>query len=286
MSNPDIFSYLDYREFCRDFYDHGKQTDDEFSYRSFARKAEVAPAYLKHVIDGKRNLSPETSQRFGKGMGLSEKEIEYFENLVRFNQAENLDEKTYYFERLRKRRAKTLENLNLADAAALLSDWYVVAIKELVVKLNSVRTDLIQKVLRRKISEAVIHRTIENLVELEWLVLFDGVWKSKASQVCFPDEVKSYVVRSFHRQMLELGQEALDDDLEEREFGATVFSFPSSKIPEMKTKIKEMQKDFISYVQATSRQEGHKLKAGENMGQRIFFLGVQCFALDKKEIQS
>ena len=131
MGALDVYSYLDYRDFCADFYREKKDENSKFSYRVFAREAAIAPAYLKHIIDGRRNLSPKMSIKFAKGMGLPQKEIDYFENLVRFNQAISLEEKTLYFERLRRKRAKTLKPLGLTEAVDLLSHWYVVAIKEI-----------------------------------------------------------------------------------------------------------------------------------------------------------
>ncbi|PIR23058.1 MAG: hypothetical protein COV44_04875 [Deltaproteobacteria bacterium CG11_big_fil_rev_8_21_14_0_20_45_16] len=280
MSSVDIYSYLNYRDFCRDFYVFRKKTDSNFSYRYFARKAEVAPAYLKHVIDGKRNLSPEMSVRFGYGMDLSEKEVEYFENLVRFNQATSLEDKTTYLERLRRKRTRSLRSLSMAEAALLLSHWYVVAIKELVVNLNTIEVERIQAALRRKLPEGLIERTLEDLMTMGWLEQVDGQWRSQVSQIKFPDEVKSYVVRSFHRQMLELAQEALEDELDRREFGAAVFSFPTHRYPELKSKIKELQAELVSYVQDIT--DSHIRENSADV-QKIYFFGVQCFSLQNEE---
>jgi len=270
----DIYSYLDYRSFCRDFYSTKKSTDENFSFRSFARKAQVASSYLKHVIDGTRNLSPEMGIKFGVAMDLDSKEVEYFETLVRFSQASSLEEKTLYLDRLRRKKARALRPLGIADAVNLLSHWYVVAIKELVVSLNSVDTKLIGKVLRKKISDLVIEKTIEDLQKLGWLFESEGRWGSQATQIQFPDEVRSYVVRSFHRQMLELGTEALEDELDEREFGAAVFTFPKSEFPKLKSKIKDMQLELVSFVQDLASQE----KDRESL---VYFFGVQCFSLQK-----
>ena len=275
MAPLDIYSYLDYRAFCRDYYVDHKATDPRFSYRSFAKKASIASSYLKHVIDGKRNLSPEMSIKFGHGMDLSSKEIDYFENLVRFNQASSLEEKDLYFDRLRKKRARSLKPLGLAEAVRLLSHWYVVAIKELVVNLNTDDVKVLQKVLRKKLPENLIEKTIQELREFGWLSLSEGRWQSSASQIQFPDEVRSYVVRSFHGQMLELAIEALEDDLLEREYGAAVFTFPESEFPKLKEKLKDLQRDFISYVQDLSSQ------SKELSGQRVYHFGLQCFSLQK-----
>ncbi|MDB5038568.1 MAG: hypothetical protein JWQ35_2096 [Bacteriovoracaceae bacterium] len=276
----DIYSYLDYRTFCRDFYLGQKNADSHFSFRSFAKKASIASSYLKHVIDGKRNLSSEMSIKFGHGMGLSSKEIDYFENLVRFTQASSLEEKDLYFERLRKKRAKSLKSLDLAEAVRLLSHWYVVAIKELVVNLNTVDVKLLQRVLRKKLPENLIEKTIEELRDFGWLNLIEGRWHSSASQVQFPDEVRSYVVRSFHGQMLELAIEALEDDISDREYGAAVFTFPASEFPKLKEKIKELQRDLIGYVQDLSANS--KESSRDTKSQRVYHFGVQCFSLQKE----
>lgn len=275
MEPLDVFAYLDYRAFCRDFYNTKKKKDPAFSYRSFGKRASVAPSYLKHVIDGRRNLSPQMSQRFAFGMGLTADEASYFENLIRFNQAQSLEEKNLYLGRLQKKRAKSLRSFGMAEAAALLSHWYVVAIKELVVSLNTDDTSAIQSLLRVKLSEAVISKTIHDLKELGWLQKEGDRWTSVAYQIRFPDEVKSYVVRSFHKQMLEISVEALQDDLTEREFGAAVFTFPHAKMPELKEKVKELQQDLIQFVQSQS-ENALQSDSGD---QKVYYFGVQCFSL-------
>ena len=268
----DIYSYLDYRAFCRDFYCTQKATNPKFSYRSFAKKAVVASSYLKHVMDGIRNLSPEMAIKFGHGMDLSGKEIDYFENLVRFNQAASLDEKSLYFERLRRKRARALRPLGLAEAVDLLSNWYVVAIKEIVVNLNTDDVKVIQRVLRRKLTEHQIQKTIDDLKTLGWLSRTENGW---ASQIQFPDEVKSYVIRSFHQQMLELAIEALGDEISDREYGAAVFTFPASELPALKEKIKELQRELVSFVQDLS---AHSKSRSDHL---VYHFGVQCFSLQK-----
>ncbi len=209
-------------------------------------------------------------------MGLDDKELEYFEILVRFNHAQSIDEKAQQLDRLRRKRARALKPLGLTDAVDLLSHWYVVAIKELVVNLNTIQAKTIQKLLRQKLTDSLIEKTIEHLIRLGWLYEEDGVWCSRASQIQFPDEVRSYVVRSFHRQMLEIAAEALDDELEIREFGAATFTFPRSEFPKLKAKIKDMQLELIGFVQ--------DLNTGGTDGDRaVYHFGIQCFSLQRSE---
>lgn len=277
MEALDIYSYLDYRAFCRDFYHRQKATDPQFSYRSFARKAHIAAAYLKHVIDGKRNLSAEMSIRFGRGMDLNDREVDYFETLVRFSQSSTVEEKNIYFDRLRRQRAKSLKSFSLVEAARLLTHWYVIAIKEIVVNLNTIDVRLIQRALRKKLPESMIEKVVKDLLDYGFLVEQSGRWKSTASQIQFPDEVRSFVIQSFHHQMLELAVEALNDELQDREFQAAVFTFPTSRIQELKDKIKDMNQGLVAYVQDISDN------TQDQSDRSVFYFGSQCFSLQKKE---
>ena len=69
----DVFDYLDYRAFLRDFYADMKRTGRGFAFRSFSRRARlVSPNHLKRVMDGDRNLTHEMAERFAVACGLSE----------------------------------------------------------------------------------------------------------------------------------------------------------------------------------------------------------------------
>ena len=70
--NPNIFEYADYREYLKDYYEHSKDTKDNFSYRYFAQKAGFASSnFLYLIIHGKRNLTKDYIPNFGKALGLS-----------------------------------------------------------------------------------------------------------------------------------------------------------------------------------------------------------------------
>src|ERR1700755_1809203 len=97
----DVFAYLDFRAFLRDHYAARKASGRGFSYRSFSRKAGLkSPNYLKLVIDGERNLSPDMAERFARACGLKDDEQRYFVDLVAFGQAATLSERNQHYARL------------------------------------------------------------------------------------------------------------------------------------------------------------------------------------------
>ena len=87
----DIFTYQDYRKYLRDYYVEEKKKNPAFSFRYFARRAELPSFnYLKLVMDAKRNLSSHYAKRFIKGLKLKGPEAEYFETLVQINQSRDV----------------------------------------------------------------------------------------------------------------------------------------------------------------------------------------------------
>src|SRR5690606_13219328 len=96
-----VFSYLDFREFLRDYYQKRRKKDRKFSIRFFARRAGLkSQNYLKVVMDGQRSLTPRNVPKFVKGLNLSPLEAEYFEALVNLNQAQDSFEKENFRKRL------------------------------------------------------------------------------------------------------------------------------------------------------------------------------------------
>jgi len=95
---PDIFSYYNYREFLKDYYIQKKALNHAVSYAFLAQKAGFkSKSLIPHVIEGKKNLSKESIYKLASAMKLDKKSFEYFEDLVSFNQAKNLEERNYFF---------------------------------------------------------------------------------------------------------------------------------------------------------------------------------------------
>jgi hypothetical protein len=93
-----IFEYSDYRKYLADYYKLRKQQSAKFSYRFFAMKAGFSSAsYLKLVIDGKRNLTECSQEKFSNAIGLNEKESEYFTALIGLSQSLTEREKMKFF---------------------------------------------------------------------------------------------------------------------------------------------------------------------------------------------
>jgi uncharacterized protein (TIGR02147 family) len=127
-----IFEYDDYRIFLRDFFEAKKREKSTFSQRYFAKKAGFnAHNFCTLVTTGKRNLSIESIQKIIKGIGLKGKAATYFENLTYLNQATTLDDKDYYFKRLKQTGRKTRFYQVHNKQFFFYEQWYYPVIREL-----------------------------------------------------------------------------------------------------------------------------------------------------------
>src|SRR5688572_3603188 len=136
-SGIDVFAYLDFRAYLRDYYDARKASSRAFSYRSFSRRAGLtSPNYLKLVIDGSRNLSADMAVRFADACGLKGDDARYFIDLVAFGQAAKPSERERHYARLTSfQRYRSAHRLDLAHAA-YFSAWYMPAIRELAARAD------------------------------------------------------------------------------------------------------------------------------------------------------
>jgi len=131
-----IFEYLDYRLYLKDFYLEKKKTS-KFSFREFSRMAGfTSPVFIKLVIEGKSNLSASSSGKLSKAQGLVKTEGSFFENLVKFDQAKNIDEKMKYLHRLKKSTSSIKSFVLTDEHFEYFSQWYHAVVKELLTTME------------------------------------------------------------------------------------------------------------------------------------------------------
>ncbi len=129
---PDVFQYLDYRAFLRDYYQEKKAASKTFSYVNFARKAKISSSgFLLHVIKGERNLTGPVLVNVAQAMGFDRPQTEYFGDLVAFDQAKSQAEKNFRYGKIMAQR-RSAQVTQLEDSQyAFYSDWHHSVIREL-----------------------------------------------------------------------------------------------------------------------------------------------------------
>ncbi len=269
-----VHHYLDYRHFLRDYYqEQKKKKGASFSFRSFARLAGLSsPNFLKLVMEGKRNLGFSGITHFSKALHFNSDESNYFENLVRFNQSKNDEERNHWYQRLsssqKYRQVKEIEN----NAFVYFSHWYYPAIRELVL-LPDFREDpvWISKKLYPPISKKEAETALELLLALG-LLKRDS--KGKLVQVdqniTTSREVESLAIRNYHRQMMEQAKLSLEKiSREKRDISSLTIALSREKFLEAKRRIQEF------------RRELNVLLSGDKKADSVYQINFQIFNLSE-----
>jgi uncharacterized protein (TIGR02147 family) len=272
---PDIFSYLDYRQFLGDMFAFMKETNPHFSYRYFSQKAGFASHNsFKLVMQGKRNLTLESTGKIGNGFGLKRQEMDYFENLVKFCQASNNEDKNRFYRRLMSLR-KTESDVQRTDKASYeyFSKWYYPAIRELSALGGGRMTPSeIAKMLVPGITHKETERALGLLEELNLISRDDnGTWKLTERAVTISPEVASMVIMNYHRQMIRLADESLERyNKENCSIYALTMSIDSRKIGAFQKRIESFQREIV------------ELCSDESECDQVIQLNLQMFPLSKR----
>jgi uncharacterized protein (TIGR02147 family) len=134
---PCVFEYTDYRKYLLDCYNQRKSENPSFSYNTLATKAGFKnKGFVHSVIRNRKNLSKTSIVRLAEALGLKPNEADYFENLVFFNQAADLKERNYFWEKLsgvKNHNGKNGKARQLTrDHYEFYSTWYHSAIRSLI----------------------------------------------------------------------------------------------------------------------------------------------------------
>jgi uncharacterized protein (TIGR02147 family) len=246
---PDVFEFMGYRDFMRAYYSAAKTHTKRFSYRSFSAKAGFSSSnFIKMVIDGDRNLSPEAAERVAAALELSASEQRFFKLLVEFEQATDHEDRLRALESItatkRFLEARPLDSMLLE----YLSHWYNLAIRELAGRSDfKDDPEWIAAQLRPKISTARARKSLELLVELGLLERADGVISRGEPSLDAGHEVRAAGVKQFHRQMLERAAASIDDvPSEERDISAMTVCIKCNSVEGLKERLREFRETFMS----------------------------------------
>lgn len=245
----DLFKYLDYRHFLKDYYREQKERKGSaFSFRSFARLAGLSsPNFLQLVMEGKRNLGPDGIRSFTKALKLNKEEASYFENLVHFNQCATDGERNEWYKRLstskRYREIRELEK----DTFVYFSRWYYAAVRELVL-LPDFQED--PDWIARKLSPPITVKEAATALELLQKLGFvtrdkNGRLTQSEKNITTAREVMSLAVSNFHRQMIQRAGESIErTPSAHRDISALTLALSQEKFKEAKRRIQEFRREL------------------------------------------
>lgn len=270
---PEIFSYLSYRSWLRDWFDAKKRADARFSHRMFARRAEVSsPSLMKEIMDGKRDLTPATQEGVLRALDLDREHAAFFADLVRFDQAETDAQKAAAWERISASR-RFREAQRLTDATVrYLSRGHLSAIRELALR-DDFRPDpaWIAGELIEAVTVAEARQALADLLELGLLVEEDGRVRPAQVTLATPHEVMGFAAHNYHRDMLARAGESIErvPPAQRHLLGVTV-AIPASLVGVLKIELDRFQERLLDLC------DRHAAEA-----EQVYQINLQLFPLSR-----
>ncbi len=255
-SKIQVFDYLDYRVYLRDWYADRKANGRGFSLRAFSKEAGFnSPNFLKLVKDGDRNLTEKSIVPFIKGLQLTQQEEEFFRNLVFYTQADSEEEKKHFYEgMLRSRKFSQVKPLE-KEQYQFFSTWYHPIVREL---MTSEAFDGTPEYLVGRIRPAItVFQAAQSMELLQKLGLIrrtpEGRWEQSDVVLTTGAELRSRALMKYHRELLEIAKVRLEEvPADQRDLSALTLGIRPGQVSLFKEKIREFRRQILEMVSANT----------------------------------
>lgn len=274
MAMPDVMQYSQYRQFLKEWLEERKQKDAKFSLRTFAKEAGFSGhGHLRFILEGERNLTKRSLLKLVMVLELPKEKARYLENLVFFNQAKTNDEKNHYFQELLK--AKKATAFRHLDAAhfEIFKQWHHTAIRELI-GISGFRahpTWIAQQLIPR-IEVKEVEASLRLLLQAGLIAKTANGYKVVDEAITTNDEVMHLMVDNYHRQMIRMAENSMDEVVpEQRDISSVCFKIRETDFPKLKQQIQWMRKEFRHFA------------VEDGTGERVVQINIQLFPLNRGE---
>ncbi len=243
MKSPEVFDYLDYREFLEDIFDYLK-ANAKFTVRKFADQVGFGSSnYLRMILDRKRNLSLRYARQVGHRLGLRRAQLEFFEALVTFCDAKEGPKKDRAYQKLLKfKDFKKIRQLAEAEYD-LFRVWYIVALYEALGQWSEKPIPEIAETMGIKPAEVKDALTV--LVQLGLVKERAGEFVKVDKAIETPPLVRGVLMRNFHSQMLDRAKVATQNlAADDRELGSLTIPLDRENYEKIKERLFNFQQEI------------------------------------------
>ncbi len=231
----DLYSYDDYRRYLSDWME--AKAAAGLSMRWFARRAGFrAHNIMQLVIQGKRNLTPDSIRKFTAGLGLDDGQSRYFEDLVLMNQARTARDRAHFYQRLirhpQRKEARPMEAAQLS----FFGHWLAPVIFEMI-GFADFRPEAgwIAAQFEPPLDVDEVAEVMAGLLESGLVATStDGAWRQVEPQIGSGDDVRSVHLYAYHERALEKAADALHAvPGEKRHFHVLTAAMPEGVLPRL-----------------------------------------------------
>lgn len=268
-----IFHYTNYRMYLGDLYRHMKSMRGSCSHRFIEQRVGISQGYFSRILNGTKNISDRVILKFIDFLKLSKNEGKFFENLVKYTQADKQEIQSMYYARMVALTSPLVAPL-AKEQFAYFNGQHHVAVRALVelVSINDhTNFDVIGDLLVPPVTGTKIRESLQLLEKLN-LVEKDsaGVYKVTDRIISSGNHPGNVVIRTYLQNSLKHAAEALAATPEKERMSSAMTVSVSPKTYEQ-----------IVELLAATRQEINKLVDSETAATRIYQLTLNLIPLSR-----
>lgn len=273
---PDIFAYLDYRQFLNDIIAERRKENAHFSLRYISQKAGIkSSGFLSMVLKGERNISEKLIIELARILKLNKKERHYFRSLVYFNQAKSHSEKSHFYQEilsLQKGPVRTVTQ----NQYEFYDKWYYAAIRELVAiyEITDENHEMLNRLLKPAIKPGEVKSALEVLTRLGLVKKSKkGVYKRTDAVITSGSSVvKPFAIRNFQLATLDLAKSAYERfPRDERELSTLSMSIDKKTYSLIQKKVAKLRAEIMELARSVPEPE------------QVYQLNMQLFPLSQRK---
>ena len=249
-----IYNYTDYREFLKDFYLYGKESNaTEYSFRALSERFGFTSSnYFKLIIDKKRHLGRKSIAKVASELRLKKREQDYFTHLVFFDKAKDTIERNFHFAQIVALRANKDVGVLNNTQLALYEHWYIPVIRELIANqpVNSINGSEIARSLTEPIHHKQVLYAINQLQKLNLITIKDGIYHPTNATIESDNEIASHAIKEFHRKMISFGSDSIEKvDRSNREISSVTMKLSPEGFSSIKNRIQEFRREILQMIE-------------------------------------
>jgi uncharacterized protein (TIGR02147 family) len=231
IKSPNIFDYLDHKEFLKEYQLYRQGQDNSFSKSQFSRMLGMpnTRSYFNDVLKGKA-ITASFVERFTQALALDSHQAKYFRLLVQFNQSPSSQERELAYDQLIHYRRNKIHP-TIIDEMEYYQNWYNGAIRSLLDIIDT-KGDIqqISRSLFPKISSAKITESLQLLQRLQLIAPNTKGYLKPTHKHTFSSSYSSApMVRQYQCQQIDLLKQFILQNTKEPGNTSTTFVTVSSK---------------------------------------------------------
>lgn len=264
-----VFSYTDFRKFLADFIVYKKASNPRFSNRMLATRAGFTPGHLTRILQGRTRISLDLALKLAEFCKMTKRQTEYFQHLIRYNQADNHEEKRKFFEKMLSYRESSIRVVE-ADQYEYYDKWYYSAIRSVLgyYRFNGNFAELGSMIVPA-ISAEEAQKAIQLLTRLSMIRKEpSGEWSVSEPLIRNTEESSTLAINNFVIASLDLARRAIDRfPRNERTLSSTTIAISYESYDKIKDDVRDLRRRIM------------ELAANDPAPQRSYMLNFQLFPI-------